>query len=231
MQIHPNDGFIRQLKHYSEALKAQQRNARKEVSPSRSIEKSVSIDKQRDAANTNGYLDNTMPDFKSIELIPHRETTPQRIAIDRRGEIYERYASTQLKSPAYKRTASYTRDEPFQSLQQIPEPPPAHAQQPSFTPKATNKFDKYELVRTSTNYFTPSKPTLLNQKPYESTRKYDDYSRFDNKTPPAHTLTHTQDTLRTDLKDTRVKPTGPESFSGNRGEYFASKNSELDEKI
>lgn len=144
--------------------------------------------------------------------------------------MYERYASTQIKSPAYKRTASYTRDEPFQSLQQISEPPPAQAQD-AFTPKATKQFDKYELVRTSTNYFTPSKPTLLNQKPYESTRKYDDYSRLDDKTPPAHTLNLTQDTLRTDLKERRVKLTGPEAFSGNRGDYFASKNSELDEKI
>lgn len=77
----------------------------------------MSIEKQRDVG---GYLDKTMPDFKSIELMPHRETTPQKAAIDRRGEIYERYASTQLKAPTYKRTLSYTRDEPFQSLQQIP---------------------------------------------------------------------------------------------------------------
>lgn len=208
MQIHPNDGFIRQLKHYSETLKAQQRNARKEVSPNRSIEKSVSIEKQRNLANTNAYLDKAMPDFKSIELLPHRETTPQKTAIDRRGEIYERYASTQIKAPTYKRTLSYTRDEPFQSLQQIPEPPPAQAQD-ALTPKATKQFDKYELVRTSTNYFTPSKPTLVNQKPYESTRKYDDYSRLDSKTPPAHTLTFTQDSLRADLKDGRVKLSGP----------------------
>lgn len=85
MQIHPNDGFIRQLKNYGETLKMQQRNARKEVSSSRSIEKSVSIEKQRDVANTSGYLDKNMPHFKSIELIPYRETTPQRTAIDRRG--------------------------------------------------------------------------------------------------------------------------------------------------
>jgi hypothetical protein len=67
MQIHPNDGFIRQLKQYSETLKAQQRNARRreEVSP-RSIEKSVSIEKQREMGNSSGYLDKTMPDFKSI---------------------------------------------------------------------------------------------------------------------------------------------------------------------
>ncbi len=91
IQIHPNDGFIRQLKHYSETLKAQQRNARRtreEVSPNRSIEKSISIEKQREVGNTSGYLDKTMADFKSIELIPHRETTPQRTAIDRRGELY-----------------------------------------------------------------------------------------------------------------------------------------------
>jgi hypothetical protein len=51
-----------------------------------------------------------MPDFKSIELIPYnREITPQKTA-DRRGELYERYASAQLKSPVYRPTATYSKD-------------------------------------------------------------------------------------------------------------------------
>ena len=57
--------------------------------------------------------------------------------VDRRGELYERYASTQLKTPLYKSFLNYSRNEPFQSLQHIPDPDASpHTQDAAFTPKA-----------------------------------------------------------------------------------------------
>jgi hypothetical protein len=88
--------------------------------------------------------------------------------------------------------------------------------------------EKYDLVRTSTSYFTPSKPTLVNQKPYGSIRRYEDYSTAKQERP----LTQTAPPRPTqDLSAGRIKRPEDETFPDNRGEYFASKNTELNEKI
>jgi hypothetical protein len=117
-----------------------------------------------------------MADFKSIELSPNKELTPQKSA---QGELYGRYASTQMKNSApLQNSESLKREDVFQSLPYIPDPDEP-AKQQTLTPKTKNEAatqDNLQLQRTSTNYFTPNKG-LVNQKPYENIRKYEDYSK------------------------------------------------------
>jgi hypothetical protein len=81
-----------------------------------------------------------MTDFKSTELSPYKETTPQKTA-NRADPYYDRYSSAQLKTPTpAQRPINLTRDEPFQSLQHIPDAEQLeNARSPTLTPKAKNE--------------------------------------------------------------------------------------------
>lgn len=147
------------------------------MSPNKATDVSLSFEKSRD-----NFLDKSTGNFKSIELSPHKDITPNKNS-NPRTNIYERYSSAQLKttspvqerpspvrqtpSPAHQRPP--IAEEPFQSLQYIPDSDPyEYGRAATLTPKTKQDLthEKYDLVRTSTNYFTPSKPTLLNQRPY-----------------------------------------------------------------
>lgn len=102
------------------------------------------------------------------------------------------------------------------------------------TPKAKNEQirEKYDLVRTSTNYFTPNKTTLVNQKPYESIRKYEDYksTRLDRPMTSSAANKPSASPLQAKL-NMEYQGRGEGEYLVNRGEYFASKNNELNDKI
>lgn len=90
----------------------------------------------------------------------------------------------------------------------------SNVQERTLTPKHSfsQPTNEQPLMRTSTNYFTPGKG-LVNQRPYESIRRYEDFNMSAKLERP-----------------TAAKPS-VSPLPGERTEFFASKNNELNEKI
>lgn len=84
----------------------------------------------------------------------------------------------------------------------------------TLTPKhsVSQPTNEQALTRTSTNYFTPAKG-LVNQRPYESIRRYEDIN------------------MSVKLERHIAAKPSVSPLHGERTEFFASKNNELNEKI